>query len=197
MTGDPKCPACETVSPSRGVYKYTCQYCTGRAGCVRTAPVPPVPATSGADSGATPIMPDGWEQNAQPTDPLLLALSMGMKVGPAVAQQAAAEIARLRAEVERLTGERDHWISRAHHDAITVELLDDYAGHLEADRAALAQRVAEAVREAIRECQPSVSRHQWMSDEACTRAEAIEEWRKDIDAIDIAAIVAAALKEGE
>jgi hypothetical protein len=61
---------------------------------------------------------------------------------------AAAEIARLRAEVERLTGERDHWISRALHADIIAELLDDYADHLEADRAAFAQRVAEAVREA-------------------------------------------------
>jgi len=104
MTGDPKCPACgfEWVKSAPNPVSHVC---TGRPGCVRTAPVPPVPATSGVDSGATPIMPDGWEQNAQPTDTLLLALSMGMKVGPAVAQQAADEIARLRAEVERLNGD--------------------------------------------------------------------------------------------
>jgi hypothetical protein len=115
-----------------------------------------------------------------------------------------AKIARLRAEVERLKGERDAAReaggeariaeNKAEHARVSMSLR---VTKMDAARAALALRVAEAVREAIRECQPSVSRHQWMSDEACTRAEAIEEWRKDIDAIDIAAIVATAIKEGE
>jgi hypothetical protein len=142
MTGDMKCPACviRTVHlPSAG--SYDDPSCTGRPGCVRTAPVPPVPA-GGVDSGATPIMPDGWEQNAQPTDPLLVALSMGMKVGPAVAQQAADEIARLRAEVERLN-KLALKLDTANSD-LTAGIVRQ-----QADRAAFATRVAEKVREAV------------------------------------------------
>jgi cell division protein FtsB len=127
-------------------------------------------ATSGVGSGATPIMPDGWEQNAQPTDPLLLALSMGMKVGPAVAQQAAAEIARLRAEVERLT---------------------IHAARLEDRRAALVRRVAEAVRGACAERGHSL----WYDAES----ECGPSYTSDgIRAMDLGPIVAAAIaKDGE
>jgi chromosome segregation ATPase len=85
-------------------------------------------------------MPDGWEQNAQPTDTLLLALSMGMKVGPAVAQQAAAEIARLRAEVERLAGEL----------ARVTAMLSDVSAQRETYRADLIiarKRISELERE--------------------------------------------------
>jgi hypothetical protein len=218
---DPKCPACETVNPSHGVYKYTYQSCTGRPGCVRTAPVPPVPATSGVDSGASPIMPDGWDQNAQPTDTLLLALSMGMKVGPAVAQQAADEIARLRAEVERLTGRVDHWIGYARTTETHAARLEDRRADLaaraadltlkaqavaKADRAALAKRVAEAVREACAAVAATHSRRSSLTnynftantrdDQAAMAAAAFV--HDEIIAIDTAAIVAAALaKEGE
>jgi hypothetical protein len=87
-------------------------------------------------------MPDGWEQNAQPTDPLLVALSMGMKVGPAVAQQAADEIARLRAEVERLN-KLALKLDTANSD-LTAGIVRQ-----QADRAAFATRVAEKVREAV------------------------------------------------
>jgi hypothetical protein len=166
MSGDLKCPSCE-----RWGFSAWEQSCTGRAGCVqhpnRENPAPEKPpAGANVPVGTTDIV-ERLLMHEEPYYESSLKINGSLRDD---IEKAAAEIARLRAEVERL----------------------------QADRAALAQRVVEAVREAIRECQPSVSRHQWMSDEACTRAEAIEEWRKDIDAIDIAAIVAAVLaKEGK
>jgi len=85
---------------------------------------------------------------AEASDAESLAMYRRARERAEAAERERDEIARLRAEVERLMGERDHWISRALHADIIAELLDDYADHLEADRAAFAQRVAEAVREA-------------------------------------------------
>jgi hypothetical protein len=99
----------------------------------------------------------------------------------ALMAEAAAEIARIQAEVERLTEERDYWISRAHEAGDTAELLDDYADHLEADRAALATRVAEAVR------REGVGR--------VLHAETIGAAIENLHAMNLRPIVAAALKE--
>jgi hypothetical protein len=128
---------------------------------------------------------------AEASDAESLAMYRRARERAEAAERERDEIARLRAEVERLMGERDHWISRALHADIIAELLDDYADHLEADRAAFAQRVAEAVREACAERGHSL----WYDAESeCGPSHTSD----GIRALDLGPIVAAALaKEGE
>jgi hypothetical protein len=110
--------------------------------------------------------------------------------------EAADEIARLRGEVERLTRQVDHWIGYARATETHAARLEDRRADLaaraadlalkaqavaKADRAALATRVAEAVREA---CKQAV---------IGTYGDARNHHR--MDAIDLGPVVAAALKE--
>jgi D-arabinose 5-phosphate isomerase GutQ len=110
--------------------------------------------------------------------------------------EAADEIARLRGEVERLTRQVDHWIGYARTTETHAARLEDRRADLaaraadlalkaqavaKADRAALATRVAEAVREA---CKQAV---------IGTYGDARNHHR--MDAIDLGPVVAAALKE--
>jgi hypothetical protein len=122
MTGDLKCPACEVfhIDPC-GPNADEKRVCTGRPGCVQKGGVEPgvdTPATSGADIverlRGTWIWSNGRDERLR--------------------NEAADEIGRLRAEVERVTKQGETW----------MRLVNG----MTADRAALAQRVAEAVREA-------------------------------------------------
>jgi hypothetical protein len=113
--------------------------------------------------------------------------------------EAADEIARLRAEVERLTGERDEakahhvqWVAEVDADLTEIEAnMDRQDAERAAHIAALAQRVAEAVRGACAERGHSL----WYDAES----ECGPSYTSDgIRALDLGPIVAAALaKDGE
>jgi chromosome segregation ATPase len=139
----------------------------------------------------------------------------------ALMAEAAAEIARLRAEVERLTRQVDHWIGCARATESHAARLEDRRADLaaraadlalkaqavaKADRAALAHRVAEAVREACAAVAATHSRRSSLTnynftantrdDQAAMAAAAFV--HDEIVAIDLDTIVAAAIKkEGE
>jgi hypothetical protein len=153
------CPACETVSPSRGVYKYTYQSCTGRAGCVRADHIPDagkmVEPHPNRENPAPEIAPAGADVPDGTTDIVkrLRALvrldkpEYGGPYGGTAAREcmramtdAAAEIARLRADLSTERHERTR-------DAVRMMQHQARADRAIAARAALATRVAEKVRE--------------------------------------------------
>ncbi len=201
MSGDPHCPACgfEWVKSAPNPVAHVC---TGRPGCVRADPDRETPAPESDPAGAD--VPDGkadiverlqagtvisgarWPgDTSPPVDECMTDDLMAEAADALVAKDA--EIARLRAENERLTGERDD-ARRLLEEAKTLigtlqwslewekEGRRKDRAQAEADRAALAQRVAEAVR---------------------CRALLIVDLRDRarIRAIDLGPIVAAALKE--
>jgi chromosome segregation ATPase len=117
----------------------------------------------------------------------------------------AARVAELEAEVERRTGERDEARkaggeariseNKAEHARVSMSLR---VTKLEADRDALAQRVAEAVREA---CAKRAARACLVPPDGGSPTEGevavADGAAADIRAIDLRPIVAAAIKEGE
>jgi hypothetical protein len=173
------CEACDVDANEWAV-------CTGRPGCVQKGGVEPgvdTPATSGADIvrrlRGTWIWSNGRDERLR--------------------NEAADEIARLRAEVERLTGERDEakahhvqWVAEVDADLTEIEAnMDRQDAERAAHIAALAQRVAEAVRGACAERGHSL----WYDAES----ECGPSYTSDgIRALDLGPIVAAALaKDGE
>ena len=190
--------------------------CTGRPGCVRdvgprgmvgrivaeherlTTPDRENPAPDSAPAGAG--VPDG---KADIVDRLRQGTVMADVRWPgdnsppvdeyetdALMAEAAAEIARLRAENERLTGERDEakahhvqWVTEVDADLTEIEAnMDRQDAERAAHIAALATRVAEAVREA---CKQAV---------IGTYGDARNHDR--MDAIDLAAVLAGVTGEG-
>ena len=138
MTDQTKCPACDVAERVEGTHRiYTC---TGRPGCVqhpnRETPAPEKPpAGAGVPEGKTDIV----ERLRRTLEEMANRCSVPMDVWDRHANavlMSAAEIARLRAEVERLTGEL------AAQTSDTTEALEALAVEM-ADRAALATRVAE------------------------------------------------------
>jgi hypothetical protein len=187
VSNQAKCPACviRVIDRMRPGGRWRDPSCTGRPGCVRH-PNRENPAPDSAPAGAG--VPDG---KADIVDRLRQGTVMADVRWPgdnsppvdeyetdALMAEAAAEIARLQAEVERL----------------------------QADRAALAHRVAEAVREACAAVAATHSRRSSLTnynftantrdDQAAMAAAAFV--HDEIVAIDLDTIVAAAIKkEGE
>jgi hypothetical protein len=209
MTGDPKCPACVIRVVNHGMpFEWRDPSCTGRAGCVRHPgrenPAPEKPP-AGAD---VPVGKAGADIVERQIVRALLDTSVSVKqnaLGVAMAEiiRLRTANARLQAEVERLTGERDELL---HENMALVDaaMITDLANR--PDRAALATRVAEAVREACAAVAATHSRRSSLTnynftantrdDQAAMAAAAFV--HDEIIAIDTAAIVAAALaKEGE
>jgi hypothetical protein len=231
MTGDLKCPACETVSPSRGVYKYTYQSCTGRPGCVRAkeisgADVKTASTDGGADTAALVAILSSFDDGVLPRimrpyaqeaadalvakDAEIARLRAEVETKDALLKADEAVIADLRAEVEKVGNEAmDHLdtLGDIHQEMdeyglpmggeVTATDVGRFVGHIRAEFPALAQRVAEKVREAMRMRASgvvlhSVSRHP-LTAQREMRAEIVEE----MAAMDLRPIVAAAIKEGE
>jgi len=197
MTGDLKCPACEVfhIDPC-GPNADEKRVCTGRAGCVRH-PDRETPAPDSAPAGAN--VPVGKADGG--ADPVLDALrevrsgNVAGYMGPEVVilsreqhDSVHAVVMKLRAEVERLTGERGELL-RENMAMVDAAMIADVADR--PDRAALATRVAEAVREACAD----VARARWRD---AASAQGPAHITIGIRALDLGPIVAAALaKEGE
>ncbi len=191
MTGDPHCPACgfEWVKSAPNPVVHVC---TGRAGCVQH-PGRENPAPDSAPAGAdVPVgKADIVERLREAYDRVKLwpekslAGMQDLLLLRNLTPEAAAEIARLRAEVERLREDRDRLLMA---DAAT-------RAYLAADRAALAQRVAEAVRERVRMCAARATIYSIPIHPRTAIRDVRAEIVNQIDALDLGPIVAAALKE--
>jgi len=153
MSGEAKCPACilkagiHRVGQWPGTLTTVDKTCTGRPGCVRADHVADagemVPAGGagivGRLRGGTVAAAKRWPGDTSPP--------VDESETDALMTEAADEIARLRAEVERVTADLSTERHERTRDAVRMMQHQARADRAIADRAALAQRVAEAVRD--------------------------------------------------
>jgi len=219
MSGDLKCPAC--IKPRNKPPE--CY--VGRPGCVRADHIADagkmVEPHSNRENPAPDSAPAGADVPVGIADIVDRALTDGsVTVKQRALVAAHAEIARLRADVERLTRQVDHWIGYARTTETYAARLEDRRADLaaraadlalkaqavaKADRAALATRVAEAVREACAAVAATHSRRSSLTnynftantrdDQAAMAAAAFV--HDEIIAMDLRPIVAAAIKKEE
>jgi hypothetical protein len=207
---DPKCPTCENQWDGRcDVY-----VCTGRPGCVRAAPVPPGPATSGVDIVdrlRAIARRDADADMERPEDHTCWI--------------AADEIAHLRAEVETLKVERDDADRRAGASERRLERVSDSLDRFrdvrrkmkrergyddnvsfdvvwaetcaKADRAARDLAVAEAVREACAVVVDDFASEAWCRSEVRIGSAVEKGLARRVRAIDLAAVLAGVGEDGK
>lgn len=174
MSGDPHCPACgfEWVKSAPNPVAHVC---TGRPGCVRH-PERENPAPEKPPAGAN--VPVG---KADIVERLRMCDAPFYESSPTVNESLRDDIEKAADEIARLRAETVQLVELAEYKRAEVAAVRGTVERLQADRAALAQRVAEAVREA---CKQAV---------IGTYGDARNHHR--MDAIDLGPIVAAALKE--